>query len=74
MSNVCHGVRHVSTIVSYRLEALSQRKRSRKKEREAAARLRARVAMGMESHTVNMPDEEGVFSLSIIKVRCDASG
>lgn len=52
-----------------RLKALAQRKRVRKKEREAAGRLRSRVAMGMENTAVDLPDEEGVFSLASIKVR-----
>ena len=51
-----------------RLKALAQRKRVRKKEREAASRLRSRVAMGMENHAVDLPEEEGVFSLASIKV------
>lgn len=55
-----------------RLKALAQRKRVRKKEREAASRLRSRVAMGMENHAVDLPQEEGIFSLASIKVseRC----
>lgn len=40
----------------------------RKKEREAAARLRSRVAMGMENTAIDLPEEEGVFSLKTIKV------
>lgn len=51
-----------------RLQALAQRKRVRKKEREAAARLRSRVAMGMENTAVDLPEEEGIFSLKNIKV------
>lgn len=53
----------------FRLKALAERKRQRKKEREAAARLRSRVAMGMENHAVDLPEEEGVFALASIKVR-----
>lgn len=54
-----------------RLKALAKRKRVRKKEREAAARLRSRVAMGMENSNtaVDLPVEEGIFSLASIKVR-----
>lgn len=51
-----------------RLKALAERKRVRKKEREAAARLRSRVAMGMENTAVDLPIEEGIFSLASIKV------
>lgn len=51
-----------------RLKALAQRKRVRKKEREAAARLRSRVAMGMENTAIDLPEEEGIFSLKTIKV------
>lgn len=51
-----------------RLKALAERKRQRKKEREAAARLRSRVAMGMENHAVDLPEEEGMFALTTIKV------
>lgn len=51
-----------------RLKALAERKRVRKKEREAAARLRSRVAMGMENTAVDLPNEEGVFSLASVKV------
>lgn len=51
-----------------RIQALAKRKRERKKEREAAARLRSRVAMGMESHAIDLPEEEAVFSLATIKV------
>lgn len=61
------GVRLVSLSFP-RLKALAQRKRVRKKEREAASRLRSRVAMGMESNAVDLPEEEGVFSLASIKV------
>ena len=50
------------------MKALSERKRQRKKEREAAARLRSRVAMGMENRAVDLPEEEGVFTLATIKV------
>lgn len=53
---------------TFRLKALAQRKRVRKKEREAAARLRSRVAMGMENTAVDLPIEEGIFSLASIKV------
>lgn len=51
-----------------RLKALAERKRVRKKEREAAARLRSRVAMGMENTAIDLPVEEGVFSLASVKV------
>ncbi|CAM9738667.1 unnamed protein product, partial [Ectocarpus fasciculatus] len=54
-------------IRALQLKALAQRKRVRKKEREAAGRLRSRVAMGMENTAVDLPDEEGVFSLASIK-------
>lgn len=57
-----------SPALTFRLQALAQRKRARKKEREAAARLRSRVAMGMENTAVDLPAEEGVFSLASIKV------
>ncbi|CAB1114287.1 unnamed protein product [Ectocarpus sp. CCAP 1310/34] len=58
-------------IRALQLKALAQRKRVRKKEREAAGRLRSRVAMGMENTAVDLPDEEGVFSLASIKTGGD---
>ncbi|CAM9476302.1 unnamed protein product [Ectocarpus sp. 6 AP-2014] len=58
-------------IRALQLKALAQRKRVRKKEREAAGRLRSRVAMGMENTAIDLPDEEGVFSLASIKTGGD---
>ncbi|CAM9446618.1 unnamed protein product, partial [Hapterophycus canaliculatus] len=58
-------------IRALQLKALAERKRSRKKEREAAARLRSRVAMGMENTAVDLPVEEGIFSLASIKTGGD---